>query len=223
MTDHRAEAETWLKSAGKCDHEERYDAALSRALIGIGHALLAIQASLTDDGGYEGLPTGLYDQVADYVHTDDQPAPSRSLAPDRTASTDDNGTGTTMAAQVLNAPMTSPTANRRLTNDPDCTCGHGTDPTCHIHGGPDVSRETSDLARPSCDTPDTPASHPAKLAMGHSDRPPDDLQRADNPTVSTRTTRTAHRHQRPHHPQRQTRRTRLNPMFHVKHPTNHGD
>jgi hypothetical protein len=54
--DHRAEARLFLASAERCLTEVDLDREpIARALIGIGHALLA---AFTDDGGYEGLPPG---------------------------------------------------------------------------------------------------------------------------------------------------------------------
>jgi hypothetical protein len=59
--DHRAEAANWLEAAQDGyfltpPDERRDDWALTAALIGIGHALLA--AFPDDDGGWEGLPPG---------------------------------------------------------------------------------------------------------------------------------------------------------------------
>jgi hypothetical protein len=78
MTDHRAEAEKWLAYATEDDLVDVPDNSeiICYALISISH-WLGYLAHRLDDRGHEGLPTGLYDQVADYVHTDDQPAPSR--------------------------------------------------------------------------------------------------------------------------------------------------
>jgi hypothetical protein len=65
------------------------------------------------------------------------------------------------------------TANDPYNNDadadPDCTCSNGTDPTCDVHGGPDVSRETPAPPTETCGIRDG-GSGTCNLPKGHETR-----------------------------------------------------